>query len=626
VNGELSGFLLNALEASVLAGAVLFFARLWKLAPPVRHLLWLMVVVKLLLPPFPFSSLGLSGLCARAVEGLVPSSERAASPGATLPPVEPSLAALELAVAPEPSTLLGEEAAATSAAPTAGEEARPPRSFLRILLGLWPFVWLAGALALGIRQVASVVGLEKRLRLAEPAGPEVEAQCRAVSAALGLRRPPEVRVLRGPVPPMVWALGRPVVVLPAELAGASREVVQSLLAHELAHLKRLDHWWCWIELLGGWGYWWLPTFWLSRREMRRAADEACDGWAVSVLASRSLYAESLLATLELVSARGLGVPAMGRGLGAREAVQRRLTMIMREPLRHRMTRQGWLGLALAGVLALPAAPERLKAQSPPPLPPSQPAPAAVPATPAAPAALPPQAQPGAAGTPATDPLPVPIGSSGRAGSGLPKPKNGRSHGKGPAPAAEAAEPANPEDRLQALESKMERILAELEALRGGGSAPGVGLPTTELRMESGARTARIARRTATITAPAAPGAVGVGQPPPPGGVVVYEGRAGINGGLPRGGVVLARPAAPVAVEAAPSVSRFVRNLNLSPEKREEVEKLQAKYHDMREALRKEEREAIREALKDVVPADELKQIEGEAPSTGPIEFGTPPRK
>ena len=66
----LDNMIWNALEASILALAVGFVIRIHKLSAPLRHVLWLMVVVKLLLPPVVAHSFGLSRGCAGAARSL----------------------------------------------------------------------------------------------------------------------------------------------------------------------------------------------------------------------------------------------------------------------------------------------------------------------------------------------------------------------------------------------------------------------------------------------------------------------------------------------------------------------------------------------------------------------------
>ena len=79
---------------------------------------------------------------------------------------------------------------------------------------------------------------------------------------------------------MLWAIGgRPRLLVPSELWSAtSLDERTSLLLHELAHLKRRDHWVRWLELIVGGLYWWHPAVWWGRRLLREAEEQCCDAW------------------------------------------------------------------------------------------------------------------------------------------------------------------------------------------------------------------------------------------------------------------------------------------------------------------------------------------------------------
>src|SRR5262249_41670120 len=84
---------------------------------------------------------------------------------------------------------------------------------------------------------------------AGPAPPELQEQAWSLAANMGLARCPTVWLVPGSLPPMVWGLvGAVRVYFPAGLmARLSEEERASLLAHELAHVRRRDHWVRWLE-------------------------------------------------------------------------------------------------------------------------------------------------------------------------------------------------------------------------------------------------------------------------------------------------------------------------------------------------------------------------------------------
>ena len=71
---------------------------------------------------------------------------------------------------------------------------------------------------------------------------------------------PEILVVDAKVPPMMWAFGRRArMVLPSGLLDTMGHDEQAgLIAHELAHLKRRDHWIRWFEFVVLGVYWWNP--------------------------------------------------------------------------------------------------------------------------------------------------------------------------------------------------------------------------------------------------------------------------------------------------------------------------------------------------------------------------------
>src|SRR5207245_2040258 len=121
---------------------------------------------------------------------------------------------------------------------------------------------------------------------------------------LGLSRPPRVWLLPGAVSPMLWTFGRrPRLLVPTALwVRLDEDQRTTLLVHEMAHLRRRDHWVRSLELLATSLYWWHPVVWLARRELREAEEQCCDAWVVRVLpGSAHAYARALVETVDYLS-------------------------------------------------------------------------------------------------------------------------------------------------------------------------------------------------------------------------------------------------------------------------------------------------------------------------------------
>ena len=160
---------------------------------------------------------------------------------------------------------------------------------------------------------------------------------------------------------MLWAIGsRPRLLVPSELWSAtSLDERTSLLLHELAHLKRRDHWVRWLELIVGGLYWWHPAVWWGRRLLREAEEQCCDAWVVWAMPKGAkTYATALLTALEFVSGARTAPAASSAtsGNGHVSCLKRRLKMIVRAQTPKGLSWAGRLAVLAVAVFLLPLAP------------------------------------------------------------------------------------------------------------------------------------------------------------------------------------------------------------------------------------------------------------------------------
>jgi hypothetical protein len=175
-----------------------------------------------------------------------------------------------------------------------------------------------------------------------------------VSKRLGYQRSLEIRLSDGRFPPLVWALGRPKIILSRQLAQQlSAEKLSGILAHEIAHLLRRDHWVRWLELIVFAFAWWHPVAWWARDQLREAEEEACDARVVaSWEGNAEWYVHALLAAIDCASNAEGRVPSLANGLGSGSLTRRVKAMVNRN-VAWRMGTRNWVIVALMGALVLP---------------------------------------------------------------------------------------------------------------------------------------------------------------------------------------------------------------------------------------------------------------------------------
>jgi beta-lactamase regulating signal transducer with metallopeptidase domain len=354
----------NALLAAVLALGVAALGLLCR-RPALMHGLWLLVLLKLVTPPLlplpiPRLTPGVDETAARAPGiGKAPDLLRPAAPAAR--PLR--IAAVETAAPagkarrspPGPRGDAGDRAAVvTPAAPPATVEATGI-GWQGAVLALW----LAGSCAWWTLAAWRIRCFHGLCRLAVPAPPALQDQGDALARRLGLARCPAIYLVPAPVSPLLWALGTaPRLLLPAALwERLTGEQRQTVLAHELAHLRRRDHWVRRLELLALGLYWWHPVAWWARRRLREAEEQCCDAWVVWALpAAAPAYAAALVETVAFLSRARPALPPAASGVGHFHTLKRRLTMILRGTPPRALSGAGWLAVLGLGALLLPLLP------------------------------------------------------------------------------------------------------------------------------------------------------------------------------------------------------------------------------------------------------------------------------
>lgn len=285
--------------------------------PFVAHLLWLVVLVKLVTPPVLSVPVFASGQQLQTLpQGLVPD--------AALLPAAGGMSALELFVHAWPQVITG--------------------------------IWLAGSVFVFGWSMTQAYRFNRLLRRSSrPAELSVQVRATNIASTLGLAGTPEIFATSANISPMVWWLGgRARVYVPAAMLDTlSHEDLGAILAHEVGHISRGDHIVRWFECAVCVLLWWNPLAWWSRRNLRVCEEICCDAHVLArTCACPDVYAGALVSAMEMLAfptVRPAGLASRVNG----GIIERRIRMILSRKTIAETPR--WLrGLVLAGaVLVLP---------------------------------------------------------------------------------------------------------------------------------------------------------------------------------------------------------------------------------------------------------------------------------
>jgi beta-lactamase regulating signal transducer with metallopeptidase domain len=332
----------NAAMATALAVIVAIVTRIVR-RPALAHALWLLVLLRLVMPPIWNVPIRIPGLdevrggtgTSFVAAGFSPRENlsRGLKPAATedsgKPPdqeyEDPDIVGDEIQLSPPP----------TPASPTIRDPQSDIRNGIACLSLIGTIAWFAGT-------IVAVRRFNRLLRFARPAMAALQQEVRDLAHRLGLANAPGLWLVPGAVSPMLWAVGRARLLFPADLLYQLDATQRAtLFAHELAHYRRRDHWLRWLEVLVLGLYWWHPVAWWARRELREAEEQCCDAWVTWALATDRAYATALVQTITFLSHARDPLPAAASGLGHIRNLRRRLTMIMRGTTPKSLS---WLGL------------------------------------------------------------------------------------------------------------------------------------------------------------------------------------------------------------------------------------------------------------------------------------------
>ena len=178
-------------------------------------------------------------------------------------------------------------------------------------------VYAIGVLILLIRIIYSLIMVCSFRRSLLPCEDEqLQNDLQILTKQLGIRRSVALAISDKIGSPTQVGLLKPVIVLPTPMV-KSRDQLESILTHELIHVKRWDCLYRLLAMVGLAFYWFNPLFHHIKHLLFEVQEQACDDWTVTTTGNSESYADTLLNVATQLQSR----PAMALGMDMARTTQ-----------------------------------------------------------------------------------------------------------------------------------------------------------------------------------------------------------------------------------------------------------------------------------------------------------------
>ncbi|MTB51185.1 M56 family metallopeptidase [Lewinella sp. W8] len=203
-------------------------------------------------------------------------------------------------------------------------EAATPAAADTSLLFWVVIVWIVGAMIGALRLCWSfgrVRRMQRRARMAVP--PEFAELVQVLANRLDLRASFRLGISDRISGPALVGHLRPMLLFPvAVINQLSLEEAEVVILHELAHLKRKDHWWnllqCLLEVI----FYYHPVIWWIGARIREEREHCCDDLVIGAGSDQITYAKTLLFFAQLRQQPASALALAGKSGGLLGRIQR----------------------------------------------------------------------------------------------------------------------------------------------------------------------------------------------------------------------------------------------------------------------------------------------------------------
>ncbi|MFC1603638.1 M56 family metallopeptidase [Planctomycetota bacterium] len=303
-----------------------------------HYVLWLILVVRMVLPFAPQSRFSIFNLITWQNQSHAPGDVASSKAGAessapqqTSSQQEKGLQSSETVLAVVSDATSKEQDAGLSVLPgTSDEQTSPTTEFVLGFVNALPVLWLAGAVLLGGYIVICNLKLWRAASVESPStDKEVLDLLEECRSEIGLRTIVALVPSEKVNTPILLGFIRPRLLVPKSIAeGLDREELRYVFLHELAHVKRYDIALGWLTALLQVLHWFNPLVWLAFHRMRSDRELACDAFVLSRTQGEGTkdYGRAIVSMVERFSTPQ-SLPGLAGILENRSQLKRRIAMI-----------------------------------------------------------------------------------------------------------------------------------------------------------------------------------------------------------------------------------------------------------------------------------------------------------
>ncbi len=226
-------------------------------------------------------------------------------------------------------------------------------------------LWLMGVVVLSLRLILGFAALHRIRRSRSLPPPRLMQSAARLAQVMGLSKAPRVYGCRRIVEPAAAGFWRPIILVPAAwMAHMPGDMLEAIIAHELAHIRRHDLWINLMQRIAEAVFFFHPAIWWLSARLREDREVCCDDLAVAATQRKLAYANTLefvarqrLARVQPTLAMHIGGPPM--------TLLHRVRNVLGITSATSPVHRGWIGgvaalavpvmLAGASLLATPAA-------------------------------------------------------------------------------------------------------------------------------------------------------------------------------------------------------------------------------------------------------------------------------